>query len=410
MNNRREILRIGAMGLVALVVLRLILSLLLGDKLSLFSNPELASFLLNQGTPSSSTGPNQTGPSTEITEPSTEATLPSTEVTTPSTEVTDPSTEPTTKPTEPTTKPTEPTTKPTEPTTKPTEPTTKPTEPTTKPTEPTTKPTEPTTKPTESTPPPDVHIPSITPSFTSTDRKYFTVSNGSSQKPSYESLLTEKLNWNLTGSKPTILIIHSHGTEAYTPTADSMYKEYGGEYRTDNNKYNMISIGDRLTELLEAKGIQVIHDRTPYDKDDYNNAYKKSRAAVQKWLEEYPSIKLVLDLHRDAAENPDGTQWKAVTTVNGESTAKLMMVVASSPTNWKQNLGLAEKFSVLFNRTYGNMARSIVIKGNKSTYNQDLAMRSLIVEVGAAGNTHQEALNAMNVLAEAIVALSQGSK
>lgn len=406
MKNQKELMRIGAIALAALVVLRLILSLILGGTIPLLSQPELGSFLLNQGSPAPSTNP--LAPSTQITEPSTEATEPSTEITEPSTSPSEPSTnppEPSTEITEPSTEITEPSTNPPEPSTEPTAPSTEPTKPSTKPTEPSTTPIEP-SEPT----PPEVHIPTGKPSFSSDDKKYFGVSYSSSvtQRPNLTSLLTQKLEWDLTGSQPTVLIIHTHGTEAYTPTADSMYKEYGGEYRTDDDRYNMISIGDELTRLLEAKGIKVIHDRTPYDKDDYYGAYDKSKAAVKKWLAEYPSIKMVLDLHRDAAENEDGTQWKAVTTVNGEETARLMMVVGASHSNWTQNMSLATKFSVLLNRTYGNMARYITAK--YKSYNQNLCPGSLIVEVGAAGNTHQEALNAMGVLAEAIVALSKGTK
>lgn len=367
MKKKKELLRAGILGVLALFLLRLIFSMVLGGTVSLFSQPELASFLISQESgrqPAATTAPTQpsvtdpmeTEPSTEITEPSTGSTEPSTEETEPSSEPTDPSTEPTQ---------------------------------------------------------PDVHIPSNKPEFTAEDMEYFGVNYNCVLKPNLEKLLTQTLSWDLTGDKPTILIIHTHGTEAYTPTADTQYEEYGGEYRTDDDRYNLISIGDELTRLLEQKGLNVIHDRTPYDKDDYLDAYDNSRAAVKKWLEEYPSIKMVLDLHRDAAENEDGTQWATTTTVNGESTARIMMVVGSSAgglnhPNWEQNMALAEKLSVLMNRTYGNVARYINFRAKR--FNQDLSTGALIVEVGAAGNTHQQAINAMPVLAEAIYALAKGSK
>lgn len=402
MDNREKIFRTVAVVLAVIVLLQLFFS-------TWFGQPELADFLTNQGsgTGDSTTIPSSTNPSQ--TEPSTEVTFPSTEVSEPSTEAS----QPTTEPSEPSTKPTEPSTKPTEPSTEATKPTTEPSEPSTEPPKPTTKPTESSTapsEPSEPTEPTIVHIPSSTPSFSAADTKYFSVNNNSSYSPKIQSLLTQGLTWNLTGSKPTILIVHTHGTEAYTPTADSQYKENGGEYRTYNNDYNMISIGDRLTELLEAQGFTVIHDRTPHDKGDYNKAYKNSRAAIKKWIEQYPSITMVLDLHRDAAEDAQGNAFRPVVNVNGKATAKMMMVISSGHSDWTMNLSVAEKFSALINRTYNNLMRPIFIKGNSSTYNQDFSIGSLLVEVGAQGNTHQEALNAMEVLAEAIVAMSKGSK
>lgn len=277
----------------------------------------------------------------------------------------------------------------------------------------TTEPTTPTQDiepiPTPSTP----QIPTQKPVFTAEDIQYLTMNIECNRSPNVEKLLTQPLNWDLTGSAPTILIVHTHGTEAYTPTADTQYEEFGGEYRTKDDRYNMISIGDELTRLLEEAGLSVIHDRTPYDLNDYLDSYDNSRKAVQQHLKEHPSIKMVIDLHRDAAEYADGTQWAARGTVNGESAAKVMMVVGTNATglyhpNWETNLSIAEKLTVLMERNYDGMARDLNLRGAR--FNHDLAVGAMIAEVGATGNTHEEAIRGVRVLAEAIIELSTGSK
>lgn len=376
MDKHKQALRIGALAIVLAVLLRMICSGVLGNVFQVFAQPQLASFLIHSGSgrapdtatiPTGNTNPSQGG-TTNPTSPQD-------------------STQPTVKPTDPT-----------QPTVKPTNPT----QPTVKPT----NPTQPTTNPIG----PPV-LPGSWATFTKDDASLVKMNYSCDLRPNISSLLTQTLSWDLTGEEPTILIIHTHGTEAYTPTADSQYKEYGGEYRTNDDRYNMISIGDELARLLKEGGLNVIHDRTPYDLNDYLDSYDNARAAIQKHLKEHPSIKMVLDLHRDAAERPDGSQWATSATVNGEESAQLMFVVGTNVNyvhpNWKTNLSIAEKMNVLMERIAPGVARPIDLR--RQRFNQDLAVGGLIVEVGAAGNTHQQAKNSMSVLAEAIMELAYGA-
>lgn len=261
--------------------------------------------------------------------------------------------------------------------------------------------------------PTDPVIPAEKPTFTASDVAYAELTYSCSYRPDVEALLTQALNWDLTGDEPTILIVHTHGTEAYTETDDTQYDEFGGEFRTLDDRYNLISIGDELTRLLEAGGLTVIHDRTPHDKNDYLDAYDNSREAVKEWLAQYPSIKMVLDLHRDAAEYADGTQWATSAEINGEASSQLMFVVGTDAQglthpNWQTNLSIAEKLNVLMERNAPGITRPINLRGQR--FNHDLAIGAMIVEVGSAGNTHAESMNAISVLAEAILELAHGSE
>lgn len=279
----------------------------------------------------------------------------------------------------------------------------------------TTSPTQPApTQPLPTEPTPIIPTAPVVPVFSSDDSQLFsmTYTFNISAKPNVKKLLTQKLSWDLTGNEPTVLIIHAHGTEAYTKTADSQYENFAA-YRTMDDQYNMISIGDELTRLLEDRGIKVIHDRTAYDYLDYDNAYNKARTAIQNYLKEYPSIQMVLDLHRDSALNSDGSQWATEATVNGQDAAQLMLVVGTSGSgqphpNWQTNLSIAEKMAVLLEREDPGVCRPIQVRYKH--YNQDLCLGSLIVEVGTAGNTHQQAMNSMPALADAIFSLAKGTE
>lgn len=223
------------------------------------------------------------------------------------------------------------------------------------------------------------------------------------------SLLKEPLDWELKGETPTVLILHSHGTESYEKEAG--YTE-SSSYRTLDTGYNMVSIGDRVAELLEAGGITVIHDRTLHDYPSYNDAYSNARQAIQTCLAENPGICLVLDLHRDAAEDESGNQKVTSATVDGGSVANLMLVMGSdkgslSYPNWEKNLSLAVKLQAQLEQTHPGLCRPVKLV--TSRYNQDLSTGALLVEVGTAGNTHAEALAAAEYLAEGILALANGA-
>ena len=222
-------------------------------------------------------------------------------------------------------------------------------------------------------------------------------------------LLEQPLTWNLKGEEPTVLILHSHGTESYEKQED--YQEIS-PYRTLDNGYNMVSVGDRVAQLLEAEGIRVIHDKTLHDYPSYNNAYTNARQAIETCLSENPSVCLVLDLHRDAAEDAEGNQKVSSVTINGVSTANLMLVMGSdkgslSYPHWEQNLALAVKLQAQLEQTHPGLCKPI--KLGTSRYNQDLSTGALLIEVGTAGNTRAEALAAAELLAEGILALAKGA-
>ena len=215
-----------------------------------------------------------------------------------------------------------------------------------------------------------------------------------------EPMLRSPLAWNLTIPEPTVLIFHTHTTESYSGTEG---------YRSMDEQENMVAVGDVLAKELTAAGICVIHDRTIHDYPSYNGSYTQSRKTVQEYLEMYPTIQLVLDIHRDAVEDKNGNQLP-MTAQPG--VAQLMLVVGTdaggfSHPLWEQNLTAAVKLHARLEQLLPGICRPISLRASR--FNQDLSPGMLIVEVGAAGNTREEALAAARVLAQGIVDLRYGS-
>ncbi|MBQ7795410.1 MAG: stage II sporulation protein P [Lachnospiraceae bacterium] len=220
-----------------------------------------------------------------------------------------------------------------------------------------------------------------------------------------ETFLTMDLSIEKNADAPQILIYHTHSQEEF---AD--YPE--------NPDATIIGVGARLAELLENAGFQVIHDTTVYDvKDgtlDRSQAYTYALDGISGILQKYPSIEVVLDIHRDGVDE----NTKLVTEVNGKPTAKIMFFNGMSQTpdgpieylpnpNRDANMAFSFQMQLLAAEQYPGFTRKIYLKGLR--YNQHVRARTALVEVGAQTNTYAEALNAMEPLADLIVQVLEGS-
>ena len=168
----------------------------------------------------------------------------------------------------------------------------------------------------------------------------------------------------------------------------------------------MLCIGSRVAEILEQQGIGVIHDTTLHDYPSYNGSYGRSRETAEKILAENPGIRLILDLHRDAAGSV-GNQLRTQAETDTGTAAQLMLVLGTNHDHWQENLALGEKLYVLLERDTPGIMRPMSL--TEQRFNQDLSPGALLIEVGAAGNTRREALTAVEALAEGILALAKGT-
>ena len=247
-------------------------------------------------------------------------------------------------------------------------------------------------------------------SFSEEDAEAVSVYYACDLRPDLGSLIAAPLQWDLTAPEPTVLILHTHATESYTKNGED-YKE-SSAWRTLDENYNMLSVGDALGRLLAGRGITAVHDRTLHDYPSYNGSYADARKSISAYLEAYPSIRLVLDLHRDAADTETG-QLRTVANLGERQIAQLMLVMGTdeaglSHPDWEENLSLALKLHARLEQQCPGIMRPLILRSQR--FNQDMSPGALLVEVGAAGNTHDEALAAAEQLAEAIAALTLGTQ
>lgn len=245
------------------------------------------------------------------------------------------------------------------------------------------------------------------PIFRAEDAALVAVDYNCDRSPDLEQLLTEPLDWDLTGDGPRVLILHSHTTESFTQGGEDRYEE-SSAYRTLDAGHNMIVLGEIVAGILRENGIEVIHDTTLHDYPSYNGSYTHAAASTKAYLEQYPTIELILDLHRDAAETASG-QMATRCSVGGESAAQLMFVMGTDTRldhpDWERNMSLALKLQVLLEQENPGICRDMNLTKNR--YNQHLGDRALLIEIGAAGNTLDQAKLAARELGEAIAQLAR---
>ena len=252
--------------------------------------------------------------------------------------------------------------------------------------------------------------PPALPVFSAGDAELLEMSYSCSLRPDLETLMEKQLSWDLSGPEPKVLILHTHATESYTKQGED-YQE-SSAFRTLDEDFNMISIGSHVAKLLREAGIEVIHDRQLHDYPSYNGSYNHARKSIQEILEENPTVCLVLDLHRDASGDSK-KQFRPVTEVEGQDTAQIMLVMGTNAAglthpDWQENLSLGLKLQAQLERQAPGITRPMNLRAQR--FNQDLTRGSLLIEMGATGNSHPEALRAAEQLAKAIIALSKGTQ
>lgn len=244
-------------------------------------------------------------------------------------------------------------------------------------------------------------LPATDGSYPSADGVY--LYNRTSKSVDMEALAQSSISLTGQGKGPEILIIHTHATEAYTQSAQSLYTE-SDPYRTTDDGHNVLRVGDEMAAAFAQAGLNVLHDRTLHDYPNYNGAYGRSRQTVEEYLAAYPSISIVLDVHRDALIGEDETIYKPVADRDTlDDCAQVMLVVGTDQSgidhpNWQQNLTLAIALERALNQEAPTLARPITLR--TSAFNQQLSPGSLLVEVGSHGNTLQESVNAARRFAQ----------
>ena len=214
----------------------------------------------------------------------------------------------------------------------------------------------------------------------------------------------------LDSSEPQVLILHTHATETYQ-TWDAPWYDPDFGARTQDASLNMCAVGTRMAEILNEAGINTLHDQTLHDSPSYTESYARSAQTARAYLEQYPSIKVILDVHRDAIEDGD-TRIKPLCTIEGEDTAQVMIIAGCNNgstvrlPNWRMNLQFAAAWESEMETLYPGLTRPVMCAHR--FYNQDISTGSLLIEVGGHANTVQEAIRGGEYAARALAALLGG--
>ena len=214
----------------------------------------------------------------------------------------------------------------------------------------------------------------------------------------------EELSLEISTKNPQVLIYHTHATESFEKY-DSKFYDTRNTWRSTNPEENMIAVGNEIEKAIEAWGVEVIHDTSLHDYPSYNGSYQRSAETIAKYLEEYPTIKVLLDVHRDAVQR-ETILVKPVTTINGIKTAQLMIVTGCDSEgelnipNWKNNFQFGVRIQNEIEEKYPTLCRPLFLTSGK--YNQNLGKASILLEVGSHGNTLEEAKNCGKMTGDAI--------
>ncbi len=230
------------------------------------------------------------------------------------------------------------------------------------------------------------------------------ISNKTSIQVNPEELAAQSLAYTIGDDGPQVLVVHTHTTESFTDSGKTKYSATDSDRSTDETK-NITAVGEAITQILNESGIQTIHDKTVHDYPSYSGAYTRSMATVRQNLADHPTIKVVLDVHRDGLVRADGTKLKVAADINGIKTAQCMFVIGSNANlthdHWQENMKLACKLQQCANEMFPGLMRPINLREER--FNQQATMGSIIIEVGSNGNTLEEAVQGAKDMAAVLV-------
>ena len=214
------------------------------------------------------------------------------------------------------------------------------------------------------------------------------------------------IQWEDTDA-PQVLILHTHTTEGYM-TYDAGYYNDGDRHRTQDHTKNVCAVGEAVKMALAAAGITAIHDTTVHDSPVYSGAYTRSAATAREYLEKYPTIRVVLDLHRDAVMEGDAVV-KPTATVDGQKAAQMMLITGVVTTDalphphWQDNLTFSTRLHQALCGVSPDLMRPLNLVASR--YNQHLSPGWVLVEMGAEGNTVAEAVYSGQILGRTLANL-----
>lgn len=223
------------------------------------------------------------------------------------------------------------------------------------------------------------------------------------REPDFAALLEEGPELTVAdAAAPTVLIFHTHTSESYALNGDGLCYPAQPSHRKEADR-NMVRVGSELCAALERRGVGVIHDTAAYD-DDYDGAYARSREAVLRYLEQYPSLEIVIDVHRDALQE-NGRHIKPTAVVGGKKAAQIMIITGAEENgiefpHWETNLKFALALQQTAQAKYTGLMKPVFFCPRR--YNMDVTENSLLLEIGTEVNTLEEAIYSARLIGDVI--------
>lgn len=222
--------------------------------------------------------------------------------------------------------------------------------------------------------------------------------------PNISELLETDVTAKLT-QEPLVLVLHTHTSEGYlSESASYLEGDLGKITYTRNEEQNMLAVGKAFISALNKNGITAIHCTVMHDASGLSGSYERAAQSIQFFLTHYPSIRYVVDLHRDAILTAEGEYVRAVTEIDGKSVAQILPVVGSNAGGWEHdgwegNLALALQMRQVLNQNDTALCRPVMLRNN--TYNQEMAPYAILLEIGTGANSIDEAIAAATHAGEA---------
>ena len=221
------------------------------------------------------------------------------------------------------------------------------------------------------------------------------------------ALLSSDLPFDIEDNRTVqVLVYHTHTCESYLDDDSGVYYDDYYPRSTDPEK-SVAAVGEELVNTLKEHGIGAVHDTTLHDYPSYDGSYARSWETIRKYKEKYPSIKITIDLHRDAMTSQDGTKYKPTFEHEGDKAAQIMIMSGYDTDGgfdfWDENLIFAMQLQKRCEDMFPDMTRPLNF--GEFTYNMNFNNGSLLIEVGTDGNTVDEARRSGAYLGEAMADL-----
>jgi len=196
---------------------------------------------------------------------------------------------------------------------------------------------------------------------------------------------------------PLVVVYHTHALESYLPELSSKAVRPEDAYTADSS-LNMTRVGAEMVKALRERGVPALQSTTVHDKDGRLAAYVRSGQTIQALQKQYPSLRVLVDVHRDSQ-----ARMQTTVLVRGQYMARIMVVLGKDNEEWRKNYDFASGFIKVLEDKYKGL--SLGVYPTPGRFNQHYSPYALLLEMGGVDNNLDEALRSARAAADALAHL-----